>query len=64
MNNYGLLVIDEIPLIGSRKLDATIQKLQAIKHICNKSFAHIDISFARDFYQTPPVHDTLIFRRP
>jgi hypothetical protein len=55
-------VIDEISFVGGRTLNVINNRLRSIKHIQNKFFGGVDVFMTGDFYQTPFVKDSWIFR--
>ncbi len=47
---FQLVVIDEISLVGARMLDVINNRLKSIKSIQNKFFDGVDVIMTSDFY--------------
>ncbi len=57
-----LVVIDEISFVGAKMFNVIDNRLRSIKHIQNYFFNGVDVIMINDFYQTPLVKDSQIFR--
>jgi hypothetical protein len=55
-------VIDEISFVGAKMFNVIDNRLRSIKHIQNYFFNGVDVIMINDFYQTPLVKDSQIFR--
>jgi hypothetical protein len=59
---FQLVVIDEISVVGAKMFNITDNKLKSIKHIQNKFFGGVEVNMISYFYQTPPMKDNWIFQ--
>ncbi len=55
-------MIHEISLVGVRMLNVIDNMLRFIKYIQNKFFGGVDVIMTCDFYQTPLVKDSWLFK--
>jgi hypothetical protein len=58
-----LLLINEISLINDRMLTFIDCKLRIIKQLHNEFMGGLDVIMIGDFYQTPSIRDSWIFKQ-
>jgi hypothetical protein len=59
---FQLVVINEISVVGAKIFNITDNKLKSIKHIQKKFFGGVEVNMISYFYQTPPMKDNWIFQ--
>jgi hypothetical protein len=56
-----LIVVDEIALVGYRKLSFIDRRLLVIKQVYKEFMNGLDVIMTNDFYQVVPIQDSWIF---